>query len=125
MAKLQYELEFHLNTSPKVLYPRLSTADGLNEWFADYVKIEGKTCTFRWQKEEREAELLQLKELKSAKYHWNDEDDDSFFEFRLETTELTDDLALKIIDFAEDDELDEAKDLWNAQIADLKRVLGA
>jgi len=125
MAKIQYELEFHLNTSPKVLYPRLSTADGLNEWFADYVKIEGKIYTFRWQKEEREAELLQIKDLKSVKYHWTDEDDESYFEFRLETTELTDDLALKITDFAEDDEVEEAKDLWNAQITDLKRVLGA
>lgn len=54
-----------------------------------------------------------------------DEDDESFFEFRLETTELTDDLALKITDFAEDDEIEESKDLWNAQVTDLKRVLGA
>ena len=125
MDKQQYELEFHLNTSPKVLYPRLSTADGLNEWFADYVKVEDGIYTFRWHSEERFAKLLSAKDLKSVRYHWLDEDDESFFEIRLETTELTDDLALKITDFAEDDELEESKDLWNAQVTDLKRVLGA
>ena len=32
-------LEYTLNSSPKVLYPRLSTPGGLAEWFADDVKV--------------------------------------------------------------------------------------
>ncbi len=126
MAKEILELEYHFNTSSKVLFPRLSTAIGLNEWFADEVNEKDKIFTFRWDKEERSAELLAVKEGRNAKFHWTDDDDDeSYFEFNLSTTELTDDLALRIIDFAEPGEAAEMKELWDAQISDLKRVLGA
>ena len=126
MAKERLDLEYHFNTSQKVLFPRLSTAAGLNEWFADEVNIKDKIFTFRWDKEERSAELIALKELRNIKFHWtDDEDDETFFEFKLSTTELTDDLALEITDFADEGETNELKDIWDAQITDLKRVLGA
>ena len=35
------------------------------------------------------------------------------------------DVSLMIIDFADDDEVDEAKMLWENQISDLKQVLGS
>ena len=125
MAKEIIELEYHFNTSPKVLFPRLSTAVGLNEWFADDVSEKDKIFTFRWDKEERCAELLSIKEFKSARFRWLDDDEDSFFEFKLTTTELTDDLALEIIDYVDAEEVGEMTELWDAQISDLKRVLGA
>ena len=126
MAKEILELEYHFNTSSKVLFPRLSTAIGLNEWFADEVDEKDKVFTFRWDKEERSAELLAVKEGRNVRFHWTDDDDDeSYFEFNLSTTELTDDLALKITDFADEGESTELKEIWDAQISDLKRVLGA
>lgn len=126
MAKEILELEYHFNTSSKVLFPRLSTAIGLNEWFADEVNEKDKVFTFRWDKEERSAELLAVKEGRNVRFHWTDDDDDeSYFEFNLSTTELTDDLALKITDFADEGESTELKEIWDAQISDLKRVLGA
>lgn len=126
MAKEILELEYHFNTSSKVLFPRLSTAIGLNEWFADEVDERDKIFTFRWDKEERSAELLAVKEGRNVRFHWTDDDDDeSYFEFNLSTTELTDDLALKITDFADEGESTELKEIWDAQISDLKRVLGA
>ncbi len=126
MAKKQLTLEYHFNTTPKVLFPRISTADGLNEWFADEVKVDEKTFVFKWDKEERCAELIFLKDCKAVRFHWtDDEDNESFFEFKLTTTELTDDLALEITDFVEADEMTETEELWNAQISDLKRILGA
>ncbi len=125
MAKEILELEYHFNTSSKVLFPRLSTAIGLNEWFADEVNEKDKIFTFRWDKEERSAELLSVKEGRSVRFHWVDDEEDTYFEFNLSTTELTDDLALRITDFAENDEASEMKELWDAQITDLKRVLGA
>jgi len=39
--------------------------------------------------------------------------------------ELTKDVSLVITDFAEEDEIDEAKMLWESQISDLKQVLGS
>jgi uncharacterized protein YndB with AHSA1/START domain len=126
MAKEQFDLEYHFNTSAKVLFPRLSTAVGLNEWFADEVTENDNIFTFRWDKEERSAELLAIKDLRNVRFHWtDDEDEGTFFEFKLTTTELTDDLALQITDFADADEVTEMTELWDAQIVDLKRVLGA
>ena len=42
----KYTLEFPINSSVKILYDRLSTADGLSEWFSDDVLITDKTFTF-------------------------------------------------------------------------------
>ena len=56
-----------------------------------------------------------------------DEEDeiDAFFELRFEVDPMTKVVILSITDFAEDDEVDEAKRLWDQQISELKRVLGA
>ena len=57
----------------------------------------------------------------------NDEDDqdDYYFEFKIVVDEITKDVSLIVSDFAEEDELDEAKMLWENSIGSLKQVLGA
>ena len=44
--KKKFVLEYTINSSPKVLFNRLSTPGGLAEWFADDVNLEGKIFTF-------------------------------------------------------------------------------
>ncbi len=123
--KTKYELEYTINTSPHVLFNRLSTAGGLCEWFADDVYVNGDIFTFIWEGTEQKARMTALKENKFVRFHWEDDDDPkSFFEFRINIDELTKDVALMVTDFAEDDEKDDAIDLWNTQIAELKRNLG-
>jgi hypothetical protein len=39
--------------------------------------------------------------------------------------ELTKDVSLMVIDFAEKDEVDEATQLWENQISDLKHLIGS
>ncbi|MEA3446960.1 MAG: START-like domain-containing protein [Bacteroidota bacterium] len=124
---IKYELEYTLNTTPKVLYTRLATASGLSEWFADDVKIQDDDIfTFIWEGSEQQAKLLERKKNKWAKFKWLDgEDNDNYFEFRLSYEELTGDLALIITDFADDEEEKEDNiELWDAQIQELRRVLG-
>lgn len=126
--RLKYELEYTLNCSPRVLFSRLSTPEGLSEWFADDVSAEGDIFTFRWSKTESSARLTNIKENKLVRFEWNDNDGDretNFFEFRIIVHDLTGDLALLITDFAEPDEKEDAIYLWDAQINDLKRVLGS
>jgi uncharacterized protein YndB with AHSA1/START domain len=65
MEKKKFELEYTMNTSPKVLYNRLSTPSGLAEWFADDVNLQGNLFTFIWDGSEQEAELLQKKRHES------------------------------------------------------------
>jgi len=39
--------------------------------------------------------------------------------------EITKDVSLMIVDFADEDEVEEAKMLWENQISSLKQVLGS
>ena len=60
------------------------------------------------------------------KFRWvEDEDDIYYFEIRIQVDEITKDVSLMVTDFVEEDELDEAKMLWENQISDLKQVLGS
>ncbi len=123
--KRKFELEYAINSSPKVLFNRLSTPGGLAEWFADDVNLRGGIYTFIWEKSEQQAEVVQRKDNKFIRFRWiGEEDKDSYFEFRLNQDELTGDVSLMITDFAEDDETTDAVDLWDTQIAELKHVIG-
>jgi uncharacterized protein YndB with AHSA1/START domain len=123
--KQKYELEYSMNTSPEILYARLSTPGGLSEWFADDVNLDGNIYTFLWTKNPEQAEVVQRKENRLIRFHWLDDDDSkSYFEFKITEYELTGDVSLVITDFAHEDEKKDSIDLWDKQIADLKHVIG-
>jgi len=124
--KLKYDLEYDLNCPIKVLFSRLSTPEGLSEWFADNVNVNGDIYTFFWARSQARARLSAVKENKYVRFSWLNENDaeTSFFEFKLNVHDLTGDVALIVTDFAEDDEKDDAIDLWNSQISELKQILG-
>ena len=119
-------LEYIINSSPKVLFPRLSTPGGLSEWFANNVNINGNLFSFYWENSEQKADIVQKKENKYIRFRWVDSDDPEshWFEFRINTDDLTGDTALIITDFVEDEDKDSTIELWNSQIAKLKHVLG-
>ena len=116
-------LEYPIQSSPRVLYARLSTPGGLQEWFADSVNLNGNIFTFVWDGAEQKAELAEKKENKFIRFSWIDEDD-AWFEFRIVIDELTKDVALVITDNIEEDEFEDATELWNSQIQELKHVIG-
>jgi hypothetical protein len=124
--RFKYELEYNLNCSPKVLFSRLSTPEGLGEWFADQVNVDGDLFSFYWNSSESKARLSALKENKLVRFEWvgMENEEENYFEFRINVEELTSELALIITDFAEPDEKEDAIYLWDSQINDLKRILG-
>ncbi|MEZ5018629.1 MAG: START-like domain-containing protein [Bacteroidales bacterium] len=122
----RFEIEYTLNTPVRVLYDRLSTPEGLAEWFADNVTVDGDIFTFYWNKTEARARLAYTRENKAVRFEWLDfpDTESNFFEFRIVIHELTNDTALLITDHAEEDEVDDARDLWDTQISYLRKVLG-
>ncbi|NOR76463.1 MAG: SRPBCC domain-containing protein [Draconibacterium sp.] len=122
--KIKIQLEYVINCSPRVLYNRLSTASGLTEWFADDVRLKGKFYTFIWEGSEQTAEMTLRKENSLVRFTWENEDD-AYFEFKIVRDELTNDVSLLIVDFADDDEQEETEELWNSQVSELKHVLGS
>ncbi len=123
--KTKFELEYAINSSPKVLFNRLSTPSGLSEWFADNVNVRNEVYSFFWDGSEQKAVLLSKKDKKQIRFKWEeDEEEEYFFEFLLNIDDITGDVALVITDFAEDDEKDDVIDLWDTQIGELKRTIG-
>jgi len=125
MSKEKIEIEYIINISPSILFNRLSSPSGLSEWFADDVNLNGKVFTFIWNGVEQEAEQVLRKDNKMVRYHWLDDDPETYFEFRINVDELTGDTALLIIDFTEPDEKEDTIELWNQQVDALKHLLGA
>lgn len=124
--KVKFELEFPIQASPQLLFQYVSTPSGLSEWFADNVNSRGELFTFIWDDSEEKAKLLTKKNTERIKFQWEeDEDEDYFFEIRIQVDGITKDVSLMVTDFAEEDEVNEAKMLWENQISSLKQVLGS
>ena len=123
--KTKFELEFVIQSSPQMLYQYLATPSGLSEWFADDVNSRGEIFSFIWDGSEEEAKMLKRKSDEFIKFAWEENDDDSYFEMKIIVDEITKDVSLFITDFADEDEVDEAKMLWENQVGDLKQVLGS
>jgi hypothetical protein len=124
--RIKFELEYNLNCSPKVLFSRLSTPDGLGEWFAEKVDADGDLFTFFWHNSPSKARLSAIKENKLVRFEWAGmaNEESNYFEFRINVEELTGELALIICDFAEENDKEDSISLWDSQITDLKRLLG-
>lgn len=126
--KSKLQLEYIINCSPKVLFNRLSTASGLSEWFADDVRVKGNFFTFVWGDTDQIAEKKFHKENKMVRYEWQDDDmekDENYFEFIVNQDDLTNDVSLLIVDFADEDEKESTSELWTSQITKLKQLLGS
>ncbi|GAB7256945.1 START-like domain-containing protein [uncultured Polaribacter sp.] len=127
MDKVKFELEIPIHASPNMLYQYISSPSSLQEWFADKVNSRGKVFSFVWEGTEELANLVTKKAGERMRWKWlESEDDDSYFEIRIQVDPLTKDVSLIVTDFAEDeDEVDEAKQLWENQIEELRHTIGA
>ncbi|MNK07656.1 hypothetical protein D3C87_255710 [compost metagenome] len=126
--KIKYELEFPITSSPQLLYQYISTPSGLSEWFADNVNSRGEFFTFIWDDSEEKARMSSKKTGEKVKFRWVDDDNNDgeyYFELRILVDEITKDVSLMVVDFAEEDDIQESKQLWENQVSDLKHVLGS
>jgi len=126
MKKEKFHIEYVFEkVSRRSLWNHLTTPPGLSAWFADDVFINNSVYTFKWDKVEEDAEVVSVRPEISVRYKWTDDEDEyTYFEFRIHTIELTGATALEITDFAEPDEKEDAIDLWDSQVDMLKRTLG-
>ncbi len=124
-SKVKFQLEFVVKASPALLFNYISSPSGLEQWFADNVKSRGEEFIFIWENAEESAKMLSKKTNQSVRFKWDeDEEEETYFELRLQIDDLTQDLALIVTDFADEDEVDEAKLLWGAQLTKLHSIIG-
>tara|TARA_B100001057_G_C22690685_1_gene887643 strand:- start:627 stop:1019 length:393 start_codon:yes stop_codon:yes gene_type:complete len=126
--KKEFVIEYDFQSSPQLLFQYLSTPSGLSEWFSDDVNFRGEKYTFFWGESEEYARVLSKKINEKIRYQWiteEEDEEDYFFEFKIQMDEITKDVSLIITDFSYEDELEEAKLLWDSLVSDLKQVLGS
>ncbi|MFT4202300.1 MAG: START-like domain-containing protein [Chitinophagaceae bacterium] len=127
MAKKQlYTLEYPIKCSPSILYGFLSTASGLQEWFADSVTERDGVFSFSWNGSEPDkAKILEHQEDKLVRFQWLHEAKEEYFEFDIETAEISNQTILIIKAFAEKNDIKDESLVWDHQVKDLFRRLGS
>ncbi len=122
----KFEMEYITRASAEMLYEFLATPSGLSEWFCDDVNIRNGIFTFIWDGQMQQARLLKTIDEHLVRFQWVDKTDGSFFEFRIQRDDLTNDISLIITDFADSKgDQESAKLLWNNQVDKLMHVLGS
>ena len=130
MSTNQFVADYQLNASKKIVYSYLSTASGLQEWFADAVRIdEDKNFIFNFDQEDHFAKQTTLKSNLHIRWDFFDPKNagngkESFIEFKLDEAELTHSLFLKVIDQSNFYEMDELEGIWEGLISKLKQIIG-
>lgn len=126
MNRVPVNMEFISKASPAILYKFLTTPSCLVRWFCDSVDIDDDQYTFSWDGSEEVAVLVEDYEEERLKFKWEDADsDDEFLEFKMYKSPITGETILEIIDYADEGEEQETRDLWETQIDTLKREAGA
>ena len=131
MSKQKFVGEYPIKASRKMLFPYLSTATGLCQWFADDVNINNidKTLIFLVDGEERIAVIDSIKNNRYVKFRFINEDEkpkeNDTLEFRLEINELTQEVFVRVEEYTESDDLEESYQIWDNLLAQLKEIIGA
>ena len=124
MTKHKFTQEYAFKTSPKVLYNYISTAGGMQQWFAEKVTMDGShNFHIFWDSEEYVAQLT-TRLNKSARFDFIGKDDGSYLEFKLITSEIDNSNYLRVTDCSGNDEPADLEVLWKSLIEDLKEIVG-
>lgn len=121
----QYSIEYIIHASNSLLFEVISSPSGLSEWFADDVNIRDGNFTFFWDGSTQVARQIAYKQDKLVRFQWEGKPDYTFFEFRIETDDLTNDTSLIVTDFVEDGDKESARLLWDNQINKLRKAIGS
>lgn len=125
MGKEKFVMEFVLNScSHSVLWKAVSIPSELSNWFADDVKLKGDKWIFVWNGVEQEATRLSRRDMKLVKFRWDGDTADCYFELKINEDLLTGNVTLVVTDFADAEELEDAKMLWEEQVRMLGLYLG-
>ncbi len=125
MDRVSIELEYIFRASPGILYRFFLEPARLVSWFCDEVDINDNIFTFSWSGSEEVAELVEQEEDARLRFKWEEADnEDEYFEIRFSKSPVTGETILEIMDFCDDDEVEDQKQLWNNQMEQLRHETG-
>ena len=130
MNKEKLYIEHELKSrSENIIWSLISTETGLQKWIADnVVEADGK-MTFMWGEEwdiheKRTSVIVERVKNSHIRFHWDDEDDEAYWEMRMAYSDLTNDYILQITDFAVADDMDVLRSIWDHNFEALHRSTG-
>lgn len=131
MKKQKVIIERELKSnSENIIWSLISTEGGLSKWVADNVTENEKQIIFRWGEEWSHHEIHVANIIKKVKndylrLQWEDEtDDEAYLEFRMEKNDLTNDYMLYVTDFAQPDDVDSLRSMWDQNFEQLRQSSG-
>ncbi len=126
MPRVKQELEFSIGSSPTILYDYISNNSNLTQWFCNDLKaIDRANYIFFWDNEERHATMDKNLKSKTVTIIWKDAPAEEYLSFMIMIDDLTRDVAIKIIDFVEEEELSFNEKVWASDVETLRSAVGA
>lgn len=128
--KHRFSVEYPINASPKILYPYLATASGLEQWFCQRVQVEGSQhFNFVWDNQAHYAEMSSHRTNRSVRFCFLDERrktvaDANYLDFLIEESELTQEVYLRVVDYSEETDTEELEEMWAGLMQKLREQVG-
>ena len=129
-TKTRFLVEFPINASPKILFPYLATASGLSQWFCDDVRYaDGQLLNFIWDQEDHFAEISGQRLNRAVRFVFLNEQrqpvaDADFLEFTLDSSQVTDEVYLRVVDYSAGHDAAEQQEMWEGLVAKLREQVG-
>ena len=121
MERVSFSIEFLFRASPTILYKFFTDHSAIIRWFSDECDVEGDLYTFSWDGAEEIATIIDDIEDERIRFRWEDaESDEEYLEIKFSRSEVTGETILEIIDFCDEDEVEDQKRLWKSQIDKLR-----
>ena len=125
MERVKFTSEFIFRASPNIVYQFLTDPACLTRWFCDEVDINDSTYTFVWSGSPEVAELIEDSEGSMVRFTWDEaDDDDEYLEFNITKSPVTGETIMYVTDFADDDEVEDQKALWETQLTRMRAEMG-
>lgn len=131
MEKNKVNIEHELRSkSAGFIWSMLSTPEGLAKWLSDEVRLNGDLFTFTWgnvwsDHQIRTSAVIDKKKFDYIRFRWcGEEYKDTYWELKMNKSDVTGDFVLMITDFAPEGEKDTVVDIWQANLSALRRATG-
>ena len=130
MEKFKFVAEYELRASPKVLFPYLSSAAGLSQWFCEKVNnLPDQKFDFYWDNEKHVAKQTAMRLNKNVKFEFLNGDEkggeNSYVEFKLDVSKFSNSTYLKVTEYSANTDETEQRDLWLGLMDGLREIVGS
>ncbi len=129
-AKFKFVAEYAVNASARLLFPYLSTAGSLAQWFCDDVKLTpDHLFNFVWDGEPHFASVTNVRQNRSIRFVFLSPQrqplpDPAYLDFTLETSEITQEQYLRVTDYSSEHDKAELQELWDGLVHSLRELVG-